>query len=652
MLRLMDKFAGRAAAGWDDSQPVSAEIFGAERARQHARSLAASQEVTLRPPRVHSVIERLKDNAAALLRSYQEISEAIAKGKTVTPAAEWLIDNYHQVEEQIAQTRADLPQGFYDQLPKLASGHLAGHPRIFGLVWAHVAHTDSRFDPELLTEFVNEYQTVQPLTIGELWAVAISLRLILIENLRRVSARIVTARRSREEADVFADQVLSAGNKTKLFADVLREVEETELSQPFVVQLVHRLRDQEGFPAQVLDWLKLKLEAGGTSFEASVSDEHHRQGAANVTVRNIVTSMRLISDVNWETWFDSVSHVDKELREKSRYGEMDFPSRTIYRTAVEELARGSAQSETDVARRCLDKAQDAGGDGESAARDPGYYLIGPGRRAFESELGFKPPILRRLRSAMRAAGLGGYLGAIAAATCVVLYALTAAAASPSVGAAFILILALAALLPASEAALSMVNFSVTRLLDASILPGLILRDGVPENLRTLVAVPILLTSRDDTEEMIERLEVHYLSNSGGELYFALVTDWADALAEEPSASDMQLLDDALAGIAALNLRYGGGRFVLLHRSRKWNAQQGRWMGWERKRGKLHELNRLLMGAEDTSFSVIGGEVRQRPSATCSRSTQTRNCRATRRGGWSGKLPIRSISRALTQRQAG
>ena len=153
---LMERFARRTVAIWDDSQPVSAELFGAERARQHARSLAASQAITLRPLRVHSVIDRLKDNAGALLQSYKEVSEAIAQGKTVTPAAEWLIDNYHQVEEQIAQTRADLPQGFYDQLPKLADGHLAGHPRIFGLVWAHVAHTDSRFDPALLTDFVNE----------------------------------------------------------------------------------------------------------------------------------------------------------------------------------------------------------------------------------------------------------------------------------------------------------------------------------------------------------------------------------------------------------------------------------------------------------------------------------------------------------------
>ncbi len=600
-------FAGKTLNGWDDNRPVSEEIFGIERARQHARSLAVSQTVTLKPQRVHSVIERLQDNAAALLQSYQEISLAVAAGKTVTPAAEWLIDNYYQIEEQIAQTQADLPQGFYDQLPKLAGGYLAGHPRIFGLVWAHVAHTDSRFTPDLLTDFVNEYQTVQPLTIGELWAVAISLRLMLIENLRRLSLRILMARRSRAGADLFADQVLGAENKTKNIPLLLQSLEGTALSQPFIVQLVHRLRDQEGVAMQVLEQVKVQVEAEGGSFEAAVSDEHQRQGAANVTVRNIITSMRLISDVNWETWFDSVSLVDRELREKSRYGEMDFPSRTLYRTAVEELSRGSAHSEIDVAQICLALAHDAAGDDDSAARDPGYYLIGRGKALLEAKLGFRPPVLRRLRHAFRRLGLPGYLGAAT-----VLSALALAGLMVTVGKAVpagaVVLLLIAALLPALEAGLSILNYAVTRLLDAVTLPGLVLRDNVPEHLRTLVAMPVLLVSRDDTEMLIDRLEVHYLSNSEGALYFALLTDWLDSLDEEPSPADLKLLETARAGIAALNKRHQGNRFLLLHRPRKYNAQQGLWMGRERKRGKLHELNKLLLSAEDKDFFLIEGQV--------------------------------------------
>ncbi len=597
----------RPKIGWDDSQPISSEIFGPERSKQHARTLAESQTVTDHPQRVHSIINRLNDNAAELVKCVREITAAIGEGKPVTPAAEWLIDNYHLVEEQIRQTRADLPPGYYSQLPKLGTGPLAGHPRIFGLVWAHVAHTDSAFNPALLSDFVNDYQQVQPLTIGELWAVAISLRLILIENLRRISVRITAARRAREQADKLADMVLQPQTAQASAEEQYRQLGGKDLSNAFAVQLIHRLRDQDGLAAHTLDWLKRRVETEGHSLESTVSDEHHRQSAANVTVRNIITSMRYVSDVNWENWFDGVSLVDRELREKSDFGEMDFPSRTLYRTAVEELSRGSAHDELEVTHMTLARVALASDNDSAARRDPGYFLIGPGRRGFEQHLKFKPPVLRRVRTTLKSAGLAGYASAIFLVTLAVLWTLLGKVFTPETSTLLLIALAIAALLPLVETAISVVNFAVTRLLEASVIPGLALRDGVPADLRTLVVVPTLLTSRDDIAEMIDRLEVHYLSNSAGELYFALVTDWTDA-ATETCAADDDLLNEALAGISRLNATYSTTCFLLLHRSRKWNEQENKWMGWERKRGKLHELNRLLLGASDTSFTTIGGQV--------------------------------------------
>ena len=597
MTKMFGKHAWRHSSSWDESQTISAEIFGVERSRQHARSLAESQVITNTPQRVHSIIERLDDNADALLAAYRDICVAVADGKTVTPAAEWLIDNYHLVEEQVQQTRADLPPGFYRQLPKLAKGPLAGHPRIFGLVWAYVAHSDSRFDPATLTDFVNEYQQVQPLSIGELWAVAISLRLILIENLRRISQRITEASRARETADELADQIFDLGDAITGVAPILAKIDESAITQQFAVQLIQRLRDQDSHAAQALDWLKTKTDAIGYSFEAAVSDEHHRQGAANVTVRNIVTSMRLISDVNWEVWFDTVSLVDKLLRTHENYGAMDFPSRTIYRTAIEELARGSRASELDIAQRALDLKD----------HDPGYCLIGAGRAAFEQGLGFKPPVLRRIRSTLKTMGLYGYLGAIGLITAIALMIAGVVLSGGGLPLAVLALLIVLAVLPATDLGLSITNYLVTRVMDAGVIPGFALRDGVPVELRTLVVVPTILTSRDDIEGLVDRLEVHFLSNADGELYFALLTDWTDAPKESMPTDDM-LLSEALDGIARLNERHTTDRFLLLHRGRKWNPQQNRWMGWERKRGKLHELNRLLRGATDTSFVAFGGRL--------------------------------------------
>lgn len=595
------------ARQWDDLQPISSEIFGAEKLRQHALSLAASQPVTKHPPGVYSIINRLTDNAIALSNADSELSKANDLGLAVTPAAEWLIDNYHFVEEQVRQTRADLPVGFYRQLPKLAAGPLAGHPRIFGVVWAYVAHTDSLFEPQSLSDFVNAYQEVQVLTIGELWAVAISLRLILIENLRRVSQRIVESRQERARADVLADVLLATEHDEAGSADAFKKLQQTNITQPFVVQFILRMRDQDALSPQILKWLSTRTTALGYTPEVAVNEEHLRQSTANVTVRNIITSLRLVSDVNWENWFDGASHVDANLRTMPVYTEMDFASRTMYCRAIELLARGSQYSEIEIARLATAAASKSGLDTATDTSDVGFYLIGRGRPAFEKDLNFSPSWGVRLKRSLRSAGLAGYLGSLMALTLAFLaFAAFLTLGSGAAITANILVLVLA-IIPASDVAVSITNFIVTRILDAAVLPGLTLRNGVPANLRTLVVVPALITSVEEIEELVDRLEIHFLSSGDGELYFALLTDWPDAITEHADA-DERLLAAATNGVAQLNVRHGTDRFLLLHRKRLWNPQQGKWMGWERKRGKLHELNRLLRGALDTSFSAVGGHL--------------------------------------------
>ena len=231
---------------WNNRDPIREELFSVERLEEHARSLAAAQPVTPKPAKGHPLAGRLADNEAVLLHAYRTIAKAMSEERAITPAAEWLIDNYHVVERQIRDIRSDLPPGYYRQLPKLAEGPFAGYPRVLGVAWAFVAHTDSRFDPEMLVRYVRAYQEVQPLTIGELWAVAITLRIVLVENLRRLAERIVHSRTARQEADNLADRLLGAGgHAAEPVAAVLAGYERARLPDAFAVQLVHRLRDQD-----------------------------------------------------------------------------------------------------------------------------------------------------------------------------------------------------------------------------------------------------------------------------------------------------------------------------------------------------------------------------------------------------------------------
>ena len=333
---------------------IRAEIFSAERLEQHAESLAAAQGVAARPGAVRPLTARLHDNRRALLDAHRAIAKAIGQGGAITPAAEWLVDNYHVVEAQIRQIDDDLPPGYYRQLPKLADGPLAGYPRVFGLAWAFVAHTDSRFDAHLLSRFVAAYQRVQPLTIGELWAIAITLRIVLVENLRRAAEQIASRRAVRQQADRLADRLLGVDpTLAEPLAVVLREWDDEPLPTAFAVQLLQRLRDQDPEVTPALAWLEGRLSASGTTADAVVRDEHQRQGASSVTVRNVITSMRSISAIDWADLFESVSLVDAVLQSDTSFGQMDFPTRDRYRQAIEELARGSKHTEIEIARRAV-----------------------------------------------------------------------------------------------------------------------------------------------------------------------------------------------------------------------------------------------------------------------------------------------------------
>ncbi|MCC6792395.1 MAG: glycosyl transferase, partial [Thermomicrobiales bacterium] len=591
---------------WSGDELIRSEQFGVDRLADHAASLAAAQGGT--PGRRSSAVsDRLLDNTATLLAAYRAIAKAAETGQSITPSAEWILDNYHVVEEQIFQIKGDLPPGYYRQLPRIAAGHLKGLPRVFGIAWAYVAHMDSRFDVDTLCRMLDAYQRVQPLTIGELWAVAITLRIVLVENLRRAGQRIVRGHRLRRRADRFADRVLGLSGQAPVpIAEAVAELG-PNFPPTFLVQLAHRLRDPGPLATFPVEWVDQQAKRQGSTIEEMIAREHQRQAAMNVTVRNIITSMRQISAIDWGEIFERVSLVDALLRQRSQFASLDFPTRNAYRREIENVARRSGASELQVTEAALDMA-DAAGDASRTTADPGYYLIGAGSPTLRGRLSYRPGAVERIGIGMRRLGIAGYLVLIGAATAVVLTLAVAVSVGAATPALLTLALVVFGLVPASELASGIVNRVITAGLRAQSLPAIDFQGGVPDEARTLVVVPAMLDSPDDIDDLISALEVHYLSNSGPNILFALLTDWKDS-SVEVTDEDRSLLDHAAAGIAELNSRHvgrPGPRFYLLHRRRQWNEAQNAWMGWERKRGKLQELNRLLRKEAGTSFIATTG----------------------------------------------
>jgi cyclic beta-1,2-glucan synthetase len=453
-----------------------------------------------------------------------------------------------------------------------------------------------------------------------LWASAITLRIILVENLRRLAELIAARLGARKLADELADRLLEFEGGGGGVDELRRLLSATPWSTAFAVQLAQRLRDRDPKITPALEWLNQRLADEHTSIDEIVRKEVRRQSETNVTVRNIITSMRLVSTINWSEWFESVSVIDRILRQHTAFAAMDFTTRDNYRRAIEELSSRSAFSESEVAEHAVACAKRASveRDGAHAARrgDPGFYLVAEGRAEFERSLNYHVSLRTRFLRVPVGAGIRGYLGLMSAAAAIVLGIALAALAQEGVGGWMIVLFAIVGAVPASDVAIAIVNRAVAYQVGAVLLPGLELREGVPHDLRTIVVVPSMLTSSVEAVRLVEQVEVHYLSNRDDNLHFALLTDWRDA-ATEHAPDDASLLAGAVAGIARLNEKYGpanaGPRFLLLHRRRLWNDAQGKWMGWERKRGKLHELNRVIAGARDTSFVATGEELNKFPA---------------------------------------
>ncbi len=624
-------------SAYADEQPVRAEIYSVERLEQYGRKLAAEHKTVTKKARAQ-LLPRLEDNGRKLVTAYRSLVEAIRTGRAISPAAEWLVDNFHIVEEQLREIRQDLPKSYYHELPKLAEGELKDYPRIYAVALALIAHTDCRLDTTTLRRFIAAYQTVSPLSIGELWAVAITLRLALVENLRRLAVLIVRAREEREQADKLADKLLELATRQPsalipLIAERLGKLQ--KIPQSFVVQVTQRLREQDPAVTPVMQWLEEQLAPQGTSIEQTIHAEHQRQAAMQVTVGNIITSMRLLSTLDWRDFFESVSLIEPLLGADpaGAYAKMEFATRDRYRHVIERISKGTRSNELDVARAAVKLAEQAGKlehkgkDDEARSENArylnaspeshvGFYLVDGGLAQLEANFAYRPKFIERLRRLILRHATSVYLGMLTFLTLLVVALLVIAVFISALSTApseanwtLLLVTAVLALIPASDFAVCVLNWDVTHLFPPRLVPRMGTATGIPEEAGTLVVVPTIFSGETQLKEQLEKLEVHFLANQDKHIYFALLSDFPDSVTEETPA-DALLLATAAAGIDDLNQRLSKEelpRFHLFHRRRQWNPGEDRWMGWERKRGKLEELNRLLRGATDTSFTILSGK---------------------------------------------
>ncbi len=576
------------------------EVYGRALARQHRVRMRRSPE---------RLLERLQANERVLQDANTLLSSVVREQRPVTPAGEWLLDNYYLIEEQIQTARRHLPRGYSRQLPSLVSGPSAGLPRVYELSMQAIAHGDGRIDGDTLGRFIAAYQTLAPLSLGELWAVPIMLRLALLENLRRMAARVMRDGTDRRLASEWAGELNRAASDTP--TDVVLVVADMARSEPpltgaFIAELTRSLQGRGGAWAMPLAWLEQWAAASGQRVEDLVAGEGQQQASDQVSISNSIGSLRFLSTMDWRTFVEDMSVVEQRLREDPMavYAQMDFGTRDAYRHVVEKIARGSRVSEERVAAIALELARSATPP-DGPRTHVGYWLVGEGLHATVDAVADTAPRHRRARRLAHRVPLALYLLPITLLAVLATYGL----ATTGTGAVPVWLAALLGLLVFSELGIVLVNWTATVLVAPKPLPKLDFSEGIPADCATVVAVPSMLSSPDGIDVLVEALEVRFLANRDPQLRYVLLTDFLDAPAAQ-APNDDALLAHAVQRIESLNQRYAsdhGDRFYLLHRPRQWNPGEGVWMGHERKRGKLAALNALLRHGDAAAFMRTVGD---------------------------------------------
>jgi cyclic beta-1,2-glucan synthetase len=578
---------------WDLEPPTSLTQL-----QEHARSLATNHRAALDLPKDTKLLKRIEQTRRWIQEACLDLTVANRLEQSVSPAAEWLLDNEYSIEGNTRNVLLNLPRRYYRQLPSLTTEADRGIPRIYTLARELVSRSDLRLDRENILAFTAAYQTEMQLSIGELWAVPQMMRTAIMEGIQQIAGRTQTELRERGIANLWANRLIATNRRDpqQIFS-ILAELTDTQPGPTpyFASQLIDYLYDEEAVLAPVKSWLERKLQKSLNDLSRQAKD---RQTKDQISIGNAFNSLRQLDLLDWKVYFEQLSRVEELLRQDPAgiYSHMDFATRDRCRRAIEDLHRGSGLPEDVVAERVLDLAAQAsrGSDTDVRSKHVGTYLIGERREETSREIGCRETLRYRAlhwtyrhHSPVYFCGFGFLTAALI--SLLVLVGLQGENLSIQLLVAFLL------LIPASQLSLEVLNYLLMRVLPPRTLPKMDYRvSGIPDAYRTLVVVPVVLDDLDTVQDEAEKLEIRYLANKEDNLLFGLFSDYVDANRVH-CETDEPLLQAMKGRMEALNQRHGGNRFFLFHRERTWSESEQKFIGWERKRGKLEELNELIDG---------------------------------------------------------
>lgn len=585
---------------------------------KHAIEISRNDSYTKNTNCRRKLIKSLDLSYKKIIEGYDHIDKDVRNKREVAPASEWILDNLYLIEKEYKHIKYNMPKTYYKNLPIIDKGIMKGYPRVYHIAVELVSHTDGNIDEDTIEKFVKAYQTNSVLTSGEIWALPIMLRIALIQNISKITEKIVFDSNEKEKADIIADRLISSVESKKVTREI-QEIskEDIDFTSHFTERLLKILRDNGVDSPEIYIWIDEKLELKETNSEKMINLDHQEQASYQFSIGNSINSIREVEALNWRESFERLSFVENVLRNDPAniYASMDFESRDYYRHKIEKLARVMKKPESFIAKKAIQCAKEAEMiEGKEYEKHVGYYIIDNGVECLKSKSGFKDKGLNSIKNTTKRHSVQYYIGTIITGTIVMMLIFLSLSYINDTEKILwrYIIAALVLIIPCSEIVTSFLNWSINNLSTPKFVPKIELEQGIGEENRTIVVIPTIIDTVQRAYELINSMEVYYLANLDKNLYFAILSDFKDSN-EKENRDDKRIIEAALKDVERLNKKYCKDRediFYFFSRYRQFNEKEGIWLGWERKRGKLVEFNSLIRGNKNTSYDIISGNIEQ------------------------------------------
>lgn len=583
---------------------------------RHAENLAKSQETIKQKYAMKRVIKRLETKFESILLTYEKFNKDVSTSFPIPPAAEWLLDNFYIIEEQkciITRELGDVRQA----LPVITEGAYAGFPRIYALAIEIVSHIDGNANEKIIRDFVAAYQRYAFLSIEELWMLTLMVKAALMEKLWVVCEKMNATREDWYKAEQMVDIVKKNNEDCVAFRSHVNDL--NELTPAFVEYLIRKLRKKGSKTLWMIDCLDSILAQKSKTTDSFISIDHYNQAVTQISIGNIINSLRTLSGFDSTALFESLSEVERILKQdpSNIYPQMDFNSRNQYRNTIVKLADKYKTTEINIALLCYKFSKEAYDiDSEfMPTKHVGYYLIGAGQKTLLKQLDKNERLSDRTTD-VKKDSVTLYISSIIIFSIIIVLVplMYSFLKVPNSSVVFTILVGILSIIPASEIVISIINSCISRFVPPARFPKLELKDGIPQESSTMVIVPTLVPNIKRTLDLIDNLEVSYLANKSNNIFFSLVGDFKDAK-EEVLAEDSAIVEAALKRIEELNKKYPSKDLPIFYffcRTRQFNEKQDKWMGWERKRGAIIEFNRMLCGNNNTSYDYHSADLSALP----------------------------------------